>query len=162
RALKGDAAAVHELVASPRRHRIMLFRLLIEPLIKNRDPRLIVRTRVIVRSMLIVRTADRYLRSWRWWRRATALRALGLIRVKHRTARIVAALDDPHPDVRAAALDALADLKDPASLPAIVVRLNDASLQRGRRLAVLHAFGSRCEPMLLELSQVDAAHRAHY
>lgn len=137
RALGGCAAATRELAASPGRHQITLFQLLIEPLARHRDPHRVARTRIIVRSMFVRRTADRHLRSWWWWRRATALRALGLIRARHRTARIVAALDDPHPEVRAAALDALADLKDPASRRAIVARMNDASLPWDRRVAAL-------------------------
>ena len=97
-----------------------------------------------------------------WWRRALALRALGLIQARDHTAQLIAALDDAHPDVRAAALDALMDLHDPATVPAIVVRLHDTSLHRGRRGAALKAFGSRCEPFLLELSEVDPAHRLNY
>ena len=73
---------------------------------------------------------------------------------------MIAALDDPHPDVRAAALDALTYLHDPASLPAIVVRLHDASLHPARRLAALAAFGPECESFLLDLSEVDTAHLA--
>jgi HEAT repeat protein len=73
----------------------------------------------------------------------------------------IAALDDPHPDVRAAALDAL-DLQNPPSPQAIVVRLHDASLHRGRRAAALASFGSRCEQFLLELSDVDPAHLLNY
>src|SRR5207342_1087706 len=78
------------------------------------------------------------------------------------TASIVAALDDPHPDVRAAALDALAYLRNVASLPAVVVRLHDPSLHPARRLAALAAFGPECEDFLLELSRVDAAHLVNY
>jgi len=137
RALAGCGVAMRELAASPRRHQITLLQLLIDPLAEDRDPHRVARTRIIVRSMFVKRIADRHLRSWWWWRRATVLRALGLIRVKHRTARIIAALDDPHPAVRTAALDALADLKDPASLRAIVARMNDASLPWERRLAAL-------------------------
>src|SRR5437899_4362654 len=136
--------------------------MLIEPLIEDRDPGRIVRTRAIVRAMQLIPLADSHLRSWWWWRRAIALRALGLVQVRDRTGRIIAALDDRSPDVRAAALDALADMHDPASLLAIVVRMHDASLPRGRGAAALAAFGSDCEPFLLELSQVDAAHRVNY
>jgi HEAT repeat protein len=53
-------------------------------------------------------------------------------------------------------------MHDPASLDAIVVRMHDASLPRGRRAAALAAFGSDCEPFLLELSHVDATHRVNY
>ena len=59
------------------------------------------------------------------------------------TAQLIAALDDPHPDVRAAALDGLADMHDLTALQAIVVRVHDTSLHRGRRGAALKAFGFR-------------------
>ena len=162
RALDQDGAALCELVASPPRHRVAIARLLIEPLIDDRDPDRIARTRAIVRPLSLIPLADRYLRSRRWWRRALALRALGLIQLKDRTAAIVGALDDPSPDVRAAALDALADLHDPTSLPGIVARLHDTSLERGRRAAVLAAFGSEGESLLLDFSEADVAHRANY
>jgi HEAT repeat protein len=63
--------------------------------------------------------------------------------------------------VRGAALDALADLHDPASLPAIIARIHDVSLHRGRRGAVLKAFGSQCEPLLLEWSRHHRDQRAN-
>jgi HEAT repeat protein len=162
RALGGDDAAVNALVASPHRHRIGLALLLILPLIEDRDATRIERTQVIARALSLVAVADRLLRSVWWWRRALALRALGLTQVRERTGRIIAALDDGHPDVRAAALDALTDLKDPASLHAIVIRLHDPSLQRGRRAAALTAFGHQCEPFLLELADIDPTRRSSY
>jgi HEAT repeat protein len=135
---------------------------LITPLIDDRDPGLISRTQKVVLALELRPTVDRLLRSWSWSRRAIALRGLGLLQAKNRTAEIVAALDDSHPDVRGAALDALSDLKDPASLPAIIVRLHDASLHRGRRAQVLAAFGSDCESFLLELAHFDPEHRLNY
>ena len=132
------------------------------PLIDDRDPERIAGTRTVVQLLSLIPLADRYLRSRCWWRRALALRALGLIQFKHRTAAIIAALDDSNWNVREAALDALTDLQDPASLQAVVVRLHDASLHRGRRLAALTALGSRCEPFLLELSAVDPTHLVNY
>lgn len=161
-ALCGDDAAGNALIAVPTRHRLLIAELLIVPLIDDKDPERIVRTRHLVREMSLIDDADRYLQSWFWWRRALALRALGLTQITERTASIVAALDDPNPDVRAAALDSLADLKDPASLQAIVVRLNDATLHRGRLIAALAALGSRCEPFLLEIARADPAHRYNY
>ena len=59
-------------------------------------------------------------------------------------------------------MDALADLQDPASLPALVVRLHDASLSHGRRATAMAAFGPACEPWLLDLAEVDVAHRRAY
>ena len=107
RALAGDDAALGLLVAGPARHRLAVARLLIEPLIDDRDPARIARTRAMVGTLSIIAIAVRYLRSWLWWRRAVALRALGVLQLRNHTAAVVAALDDPHPDVRAAALDGL-------------------------------------------------------
>lgn len=162
RALEGDGDATRTLAASPTRHRVAIATFLITALIDDRDPRRIAKTRSLVQRMSLIPYAERLLRSRRWWRRALGLRALGLMQEKGHTAAIVAALDDPDPDVRAAALDALADLQDPASLAAIVVRLNDMSLQRGRRLAALAAFGPEAEPRVLELAEIDPLHRVDY
>ena len=162
RALEGDDTARGELLASPARHRLALAWLLIEPLIEDRDPERIARTRAIAEAMSVFHIADRYLRSWLWWRRALALRALGLAQARDHTAQLIAALDDSHPDVRAAALDGLSDMHDLKALQAIVVRLHDISLHRGRRGAALKAFGSDCEPFLLEWSEVDPENRLDY
>jgi hypothetical protein len=162
RAVKGDDAARDELVASPWHYRIVLAWLLITPLITDRDPQRIARTRAIARAMSLVPVADRLLRSRLWWRRALALRALGLLQETTHTGAIVAALDDPNVEVRAAALDAIADLRDMASLQAVVVRFHDESLHRGRRLAAIAAFGRECEPFLLELADVDMGKRLDY
>ena len=161
-ALDGDEDARRRLVASPARHRIALARLLIEPLIADRNPERIAQTRAIAQAMSLIPLADRYMASVWWWRRALALRALGLTQVTDRTPAIVGALDDANPHVRGAALDALTDLRDPASLPAVVARLHDPSLHHGRRAAALTAFGPESEPFLLELAGVDAEHRLNY
>jgi HEAT repeat protein len=162
RALHDDAEALDALVRSPSRYRIEIARLMISPLVDDRSPARIAATRDIFRALSLVPAADRLLRSRRWWRRTLALRALGLVQFAERAPELVAALDDPNLDVRNAALDALADLRDPATLDAIVVRLHDSSLQRGRRAAALAAFGHDCEGFLLDLARVDAAHRLNY
>lgn len=161
-ALEGDQAARRTLSASPRRHRIAIARLLIVPLVEDRDPARIASARAIAQELSVLQLAERFMRSRRWWRRALALRALGLLQARHYAAQIIAALDDSHADVRAAALDALTDLHDPTTVPAIVVRMHDDTLHRGRRGAALKAFGSRCETFLLALSDVDPAHRLNY
>jgi HEAT repeat protein len=162
RALEGDHAARHAIVTCPQRYHFAMATLLITPLIDNRDPRRIAVTRALVRKMTRGRLGDRYLRSRFWWRRALALRAFGLLQRADRTHQIIAALDDGHPDVRGAALDALADMHDPAALPALVTRLYDASLQRGRRAAALAAYGSRCEALILDLAREDEEHRVNF
>src|SRR5262245_35424649 len=162
RALGGDGEAVATLAHCHARDRLPLARLLILPLVEDRDPQRIAATRAIARAMTIIAVADRYLRSPWWWRRATALRALGVMQVAERSSQIVAALDDGNAEVRNAALDALADLRNPATLQAIVVRLHDSSLQRGRRAEALTAFGPQCEGFLLDLAAVHYEHRLNY
>jgi len=162
RALRGDAEALDALVRSPSRYRLEVARLLIFPLVDDRNPDRIAATRDIIRAMSLVPLADRWLRSYRWWRRVPALQTFGLLQFADRGPQLVAGLDDDNAEVRNAALDGLADLHDPATLPAIVVRLHDTSLQRGRRAAALAAFGSECEGFLLELSLADPAHRLNY
>jgi HEAT repeat protein len=162
RAVDGDEVALGELLASPARHRLALTWLLVQPLIDDRDAQRIARTRAVAQALSMFQLADRYLRSRWWWRRALVLRAVGLVQARDYTAQLIAALDDANPDVRAAALDGLADMRDPAALQTIVVRVNDSSLHRGRRGAALKAFGSDCEAFLLELSDVDSANRLNY
>ena len=162
RALGGDQTARAELLSTPARHRAALLRMLIDPLIDDRDPQRIERAREIALTMAGSEFIDRYLRSRFWWRRALALRALGLVQATSYTYRLIAALDDANPDVRAAALDGLADMRDAAALPAIVARVNDTSLHRGRRGAAIKALGADCEPMLLDVAEVDPANRLNY
>jgi len=76
--IDGDEAAVRALAACPSRHRITVARLLITPLIDDRDPARIARTRAIVQALALKPDAEAFLRSRLWWRRAVALRALGL------------------------------------------------------------------------------------
>jgi HEAT repeat protein len=162
RAMAGDDAARKVLVRAPARHRIAIAWLVIEPLIEDRDPARIAAARAIAQAMSLLPIADRYLRSPWWWRRARALRALGLIQATDHTPQLVAALDDAHADVRAAALDGLTDMHDLTALEAIVVRVHDTSLHRGRRGAALKKLGPECEPFLLELSAVDLDNRLNY
>jgi HEAT repeat protein len=162
RALRGDGEAIRLLVRSPARDQLHLARLIINPLIEDRDPERIAATREIAQAMSLVPLGDQYMGSRWWWRRAVALRGLGLIQFKERSSQIVAALDDESEEVRNAALDALADIRDPETLPAIVVRFHDASLHRGRRAAALAAFGSEGEGFLLNLAAVHKEHRLNY
>ncbi len=162
RALDGDGAALRALVESPSRDRVTIGRLLIAPLIADRDERRIAAARAIAQVISLGDIARRLIKSPWWWRRVAALRAVGLLQARNGTAAVVTSLEDPNPNVRDAAVDSLADLQDPAALPALVVHLHDSSIQRGRRAAALAAFGSQCESFLLDLSHVDPTHRLNY
>jgi HEAT repeat protein len=162
KALDGDDEAQRGLAAAPRRHRLLLAELLIFPVLDRRDWTRVARLRATFQAMNLPALAEGYLKSRRWWRRAMALRAVGFLQLRQYTPTLVAALDDRHSEIRAAALDGLADSEDPAALAAVVVRLNDETLHRGRRAAALAAFGPSCEPMLLDLAAVDADNRLGY
>lgn len=162
RALDGDADAVRTLASLAARDRVRVALLLIGPLVDDRSAGRLAATRAVITKLALREEADRLLSSRLWWRRAVALRAFGLLQAPNRTAAIVAALDDRSSDVRGAALDSLADLGDPASLPAIVVRLQDSTLHRGRRLEALTSFRAAAEPLVLDLAEIDPAHRVHY
>lgn len=162
KALAGDDAAQRRLTASPHRHRRLIAELLLFPIHDSRDRTLVDQARRILGRMTPPGLIERYLESWWWWRRAMALRAAGFLQMREYTPRLVAALDDGHAEIRAAALDGLTDSMDPAALAAVVVRLHDETLHRGRRVAVLAAFGPACEPMLLDLAAVDPANRLMY
>ena len=162
RALAGDDSAIAELTRSPKRHHIAIARILVLPLYDDPDPNRIARTREILRAMSLPEIGGRLLKSRSSWKRALALRVIGVLQERTFTPAVVAALDDPALEVRAVALDALADLKDPATLPAILVRLSDETQHRGRRLAALASWGSECEPMLLDLASIDSRNRFNY
>jgi HEAT repeat protein len=162
RALDGEQDAARQLASSPSRDRFSVARLLITPLIVDRDPERIAATRAIVRAMSLAPVADGLLRSHWWWRRGIGVQVIGLLQMRDRTGAVVAALEDSNADVRNAAMDALADMQDPAALQAIALHLHNASLRRGPRAAAIAAFGSQCEAFLLDLSHVDAEHRLNY
>src|SRR5262249_19734680 len=137
-------------------------KLMIAPLVVDRDPGHIAAIGAVVRKLSLAPTVDRLLSSRLWWRRTLALRSVGLLQSRNRTPEVVAALEDPNPEVRDAALDSLADMHDPAALPAIVIHLHNATLRRGRRAAAIAAYGPACEGFLLDLALVDEERRLNY
>jgi HEAT repeat protein len=162
RAMDGEGSAIAALAASPSRYRLIVSILLMKPIFKNRDPERIAAARRVARALRLESTSVRWLQS-RWSRkRILGLRVVGLTQLRDQGAAVVAALDDPSARVRNAALDALADLVDPATLPAFVARLYDTSLQFGRRASVLAALGARAEPALIEAAHLDPVHRLNY
>ena len=90
------------------------------------------------------------LRDRRWWIRAEAVRALGLVREASCVDRLFGALDDAHEEVRAAAVDALGRIGDPRCGPALLARLGDQSRhQRARVVEAIRALGPSTTPVLL-------------
>ena len=77
------------------------------------------------------------LKDRRWWRRAAAARAIGLVSANGAFEQLVDALDDSHEEVRAAAVDALGRLGDPRAIAPLIDRLPDQS--RNQRVRVVDA-----------------------
>ena len=73
---------------------------------------------------------------------AEAARALGLVRAEGALRPLLACLEDPHDEVRAAAVEALGHLGDPGCVPALLRALPDASRhQRARVVEAIRALG---------------------
>jgi HEAT repeat protein len=95
------------------------------------------------------------LTSRRWWVRAEAARALGVVRERRALPQLIAALDDEHEEVRAAAAESLGVLADPAAIPELLRRLPDESRhQRARIIEALRRFGDAATPALLAHAEV--------
>ncbi|HEV8254708.1 MAG TPA: HEAT repeat domain-containing protein [Vicinamibacteria bacterium] len=145
------------LAQVPRRHQAVLASLLLAPL-RVVTGEMVDRIRAAAeRAGLVARwTSD--LRHRRWWTRAEAALALGLVREPSAAEALVAALEDEHEEVRAAAVDALGLLGDPRAIPALVLRLSDESRhQRVRIVESLREFGQRATPALLAHARSNPA-----
>jgi HEAT repeat protein len=133
--------SLRALTRVPRRHAPLLATLILEPLRS-------VKGSVADRALAAARAAgltDRWHRELahrRWWRRARAAHALGLVGDVGAVRALVAALEDPSGEVRAAAVEALGLIGDPAAIPELVARLPAHSrYQRVRLVDALQRFG---------------------
>jgi hypothetical protein len=97
----------------------------------------------------------------RWWHRAEAALALGLLRDRKSVRELIALLDDDHEQVRAAAIDALGQIGDTLAVPALLARMGDPTRhERARLIQALRAFGDRATPALVEHGERHPADRA--
>jgi HEAT repeats len=145
------------LAQVPRRHLPVLSSLLLAPL-RLVTGEMVDRFRSAAARLGLLERWRADLRHRRWWRRAEAALALGLVREPSAAEPLIAALDDPHEEVRAAAVDALGLLGDERAIPALVARLKDESRhQRVRIVESLREFGGRATPALLAHARSDPA-----
>lgn len=146
---------LERLAVIPARHIPVVAALLLAPL-RVVTGTLVERLREAARRMGLI---DRWLSELghrRWWRRAEAARALGLMREPSAVDRLIAALDDDHEEVRAAAVDALGMSGDRRAIPALLSRVQDQSRhQRARIVEALRQFGEAGTPALIESARAD-------
>ena len=146
----GDGVSVARLLAAPWHHRPVLSALILEPL-SVAEGAVTRRGAEIAKSLGLVDRWKRQLRDRRWWIRAEAIRALGLVKYEAALPVLIVALDDPFDEVRAVAVEALGQIADPSAVPALVSRLSDQSRhQRVRLVQALERFGHAVVPQLLE------------
>lgn len=144
------APALATLRAVPRRHLPVFSGLLLDPL-RNVKGGIADRGRAAATVLGLTAKWDAELRDRRWWIRAEAAHALGLVREEGAVRPLIAALDDPVEEVRAAAVEALGRIADPAAIPELVARLPDGSRhQRVRLIEALQQFGAVALLPLLE------------
>lgn len=142
-------AAIAELVEAPRVHRGLIGSMLLRPLRVARGD-LIDAVRAAATALGRDEGWLADVRDHRWWVRADAVRALGLIRDPRALTPLMAALEDDHDEVRAAAVEAIGLAGDPAAIPALLARLSGESRhQRVRVVEALRLFGPRATPALV-------------
>jgi HEAT repeat protein len=145
--------ALTRLRAIPHRHRPIVASLLMEPL-RVADGPLTSRARQAAEALGLVAHWEAALSGRRWWLRADAALALGLLKQTSAVEALIRALDDPYDEVRAAAVDALGQAGDLRGIVPLVARLNEQSRhQRVRLVHALQHFGAAAAPSLLEHAQ---------
>jgi HEAT repeat protein len=140
---------IQRLIDTPRRHRAILADLILAAL-RPTTGSLVERLRDAASALGLVEGWIVALGDQRWWIRAGAARALGLVREPSSLDGLLGALDDAHEEVRAAAVDALGRLGDLTCAPALLTRLRDESRhQRARVVEAIRALGPAVVPRLL-------------
>ncbi|MQA28857.1 MAG: hypothetical protein GEU82_03315 [Luteitalea sp.] len=141
--------AMRHLVESSRRHRGILADLILAAL-RLTTGNVVARLHDAAGALGLIDRWTTSLDDRRWWARAEAVRALGLVRAQSCGDRLLRALDDAHEEVRAAAVDALGRIGDPWCGLALLTRLRDESRhQRARVVEAIRALGPPMTPMLL-------------
>lgn len=142
--------SVAVLRAAPGRHLSVIAALLLEPLGAVKGA-VIERARASAAALRLLSKWETELHHRRWWIRADAAHALGLLRHRGAVRQLVRALDDPYEEVRAAAVEALGRLADPVAIPELVARLGEQSRhQRVRLVEALQQFGSSAVAPLMD------------
>jgi HEAT repeat protein len=144
-----EADVLQRLSAIPRRHRPIVADILLAAL-RLTTGELVPRLREAARTLGLLDRWTSALTDGRWWIRAEAARALGLMRDPASVDRLLAVLDEPNEEVRAAAVDALGRIGDPRCASALLARLRDESRhQRTRLVEAIRGLGPSVMPVLL-------------
>lgn len=159
-ALSGDPAAFAASASIiPTRHRTLVASLVLAPLHVVRGSHN-ARAAALAGQLQLTDGWRADLRSRRWWHRSEAALALGLLRDQAAVPALIELLDDEHDQVRAAAIDALGHVADPAAIAPLLARMSDPRHERTRLVQSLRAFGEESTAALLEHGATHPADRA--
>ena len=143
-------ASIEALAAAPGTHRPVIETLILRPLAVATGS-VVNQFRAGAQAANLIPFWTEQLSSPRWWIRAEAARALGLVRERAALPAVSAALDDAHEEVRAAAVEALGYIGNEQSIEALLERLGEPSrYQRVRIVDALRSFGDVATPALVK------------
>lgn len=143
-------SAVIALAKAPSSHRGVIEGMLLKPLTLATGT-VVEQLRNTARVIGFIDVWAGRLRDRRWWVRAEAARALGLVREVRALALLSGLLDDEHEEVRAAAVEALGLVGHPQAISVLLTRLPDQSRhQRARIVEALREFGDVATPQLID------------
>jgi hypothetical protein len=152
--------AVDRLRMFVRRHEDVIAQLLVAPA-RIATGSMVEQLRTAAQALGIIDCWVRDLGNRRWWVRAEAARALGVLKETSVTDALIATLDDDHEEVRAAGVEALGHIADPRTVPILVSKLSDQSRhQRVRVVEAVHRCGSEAVPALRAHERLHPGNRA--
>lgn len=119
------------------------------------------RAAALAERLTLTRQWREELASRRWWHRADAAVALGLVRDKASVRDLIRLLDDEHEQVRAASIDALGQIRDTLAVPALLTRMGDPTRhERARLVQALRAYGEWAVDALIDHGKANRKDRA--
>jgi hypothetical protein len=125
--------AIDTLRRATGRHRAVVADTLLEPL-RVVQGAAVDRAREVASALGLLDTWRGGLVRGSWSSRSRAALALGLVRDREAVPALVRVLDDPHDEIRAAAVDALGSIGDVAAVQALLARLGEQSRHQQARL----------------------------
>jgi HEAT repeat protein len=137
--VRGDLAARARLLKAPLGQRAIIGDRLVAELSLLTGPA-ISSGRDLARALELIRVWTADLGDSRWWKRAGAAIALGVVEEPAAYNQLVALLEDPHEEARAAAVQAIGRLGDPRAVTPLLQRMHEQS--RHQRVRIVAALSS--------------------
>jgi HEAT repeat protein len=152
-------AALATLRRAAGRHRTVIADTLLEPL-RVVQGSAVERAREVALALGLIDSWRRGVVRGSWSSRSKAALALGLVRDRESVPALVKVLDDPHDEIRAAAVDALGSIGDVAAVQALLARIGEQSRhQQARLVEALRRIGPAVSSSVVALRTEAPAER---